>query len=162
MEWHEETFKALSAPFPRDSIEWRISQSGVTKDNKLWAIVLPYINARSAMDRLDAVLGWDKWSEKITPIDGGFLHELTIKLPDGSTVTKMDGAPKTNFEEIKGGISDSFKRVVVKVGVGRYLYGLDKTYFAVIKPEGEKGQHRDKVKLKEGGERWFYWDEPEI
>lgn len=39
-------------------------------------------------------------------------------------ITKWDGADGTNFEETKGGLSDSMKRAAYHWGVGRYLYDL--------------------------------------
>ena len=40
-------------------------------------------------------------------------------------IEKIDGAENTDFESIKGGISDSFKRAAVLWGIGRYLYLFD-------------------------------------
>lgn len=39
-------------------------------------------------------------------------------------ITKWDGADGTNFEETKGGLSDSMKRAAYQWGIGRYLYDL--------------------------------------
>jgi hypothetical protein len=51
---------------------------------------------------------------------------LTIRLPDGTTLTKSDaggyaGMPDSGDDD-KSGFSDAFKRAAVKFGVGRYLY----------------------------------------
>lgn len=159
----KEIYDELAKPFDEKlEIEWRVGQSGITKDGKIWAQVLPYVTSRAIMERLDKVLGFENWGEEITEVSNGYLHRLTIKLPDGSFVTKCDGADKTEFEPMKGGISNSLKRVAVKLGIGRYLYGLNKRYFAIIRSDEEKGQHRDKVKDKDGKVRWFYWDEPKL
>lgn len=50
---------------------------------------------------------------------------LSIKI-DGEWVTKWDGSDATNTEEIKGGLSDSFKRAATKWGIALYLYLLGK------------------------------------
>jgi hypothetical protein len=34
----------------------------------------------------------------------------------------QDGADRTEIEEIKGGLSDAFKRCCMALGLGRYLY----------------------------------------
>jgi hypothetical protein len=51
---------------------------------------------------------------------------LTVRLPDGTTLTKADaggyaGMPDQGDDD-KSGFSDAFKRAAVKFGVGRYLY----------------------------------------
>ncbi|HCJ1354032.1 TPA: recombinase, partial [Salmonella enterica] len=33
----------FDAPFAADDIEWRIQQSGKTRDGKVWAMVLAYV-----------------------------------------------------------------------------------------------------------------------
>lgn len=43
-------------------------------------------------------------------------------------ITKWDGADETNFEETKGGLSDSMKRAASEWGIGRYLYDLEATW----------------------------------
>jgi len=42
--------------------------------------------------------------------------------------TKWDGAENTDFEAIKGGLSDAFKRAGYKWGIGRYLYRLESAW----------------------------------
>jgi hypothetical protein len=54
------------------------------------------------------------------------LCKLTLRLPDGSTVTKCDaggyaGLPDSGDDD-KSGFSDAFKRAAAKFGVARYLY----------------------------------------
>ncbi|EPF6937558.1 Rad52/Rad22 family DNA repair protein, partial [Salmonella enterica subsp. enterica serovar Typhimurium] len=37
----------LDEPFAAEDIEWRIQQSGKTRDGKLWAMVLAYVTNRA-------------------------------------------------------------------------------------------------------------------
>jgi hypothetical protein len=78
------------------------------------------------MDRLDAVVGPENWKDEYypSPLGNGFECRLSIRLGDGSWVTKVDGAEPTQIESIKGAYSDSLKRAAVKWGIGRYLYRL--------------------------------------
>jgi len=60
------------------------------------------------------------------PGENSVLCRLTVRLPDGSVLTKADaggyaGMPDSGDDD-KSGFSDSFKRAAVKFGVGRYLY----------------------------------------
>jgi hypothetical protein len=61
-----------------------------------------------------------------TPGENSVLCKLTVRMPDGSTLTKADaggyaGMPDQGDDD-KSGFSDAFKRAAVKIGVGRYLY----------------------------------------
>ena len=112
-----EIFAKLSAPFDSNEVRERPGGRGS---------MLKYITARTAMNRLDTVLGPEKWEDTYTETRDGFMCRLTITLPDGSKVSKMDGGGFADMPEEdnceKSGYSDAFKRVCVKFGIGRYLY----------------------------------------
>jgi hypothetical protein len=87
---------------------------------------LRYITARTAMNRLDDVLGPENWWDLYQPGDNSVMCMLTIRLPDGQCVTKCDaggyaGMPDSGDDD-KSGVSDAFKRAAAKFGVARYLY----------------------------------------
>lgn len=112
-------FSQLAAPFAVDDIEFR---AGATDKEKTKALALAYITSRAVMNRLDEVVGPANWKDEYRPgPDGGVICGLSLRL-DGEWVCKWDGAENTNFEAVKGGLSDAFKRVAVKWGIGRYLY----------------------------------------
>ena len=73
-------FAALAAPFLPEEVRTR-SQG---------ARQVHYITARTAMNRLDQVLGPENWWDEYVPSANSVLCKLTIRLPDGSTVTKAD------------------------------------------------------------------------
>ncbi|WP_337176483.1 Rad52/Rad22 family DNA repair protein [Paludisphaera sp.] len=117
MSQHITIFAALAAPFQADEVRTR-NQSGRE---------LQYVTARTVMNRLDEVLGPENWWDEYTPMANAVICKLTVRLPDGSTVTKSDAggftttADSSDYE--KTGFSDAFKRAAVKFGVARYLYG---------------------------------------
>jgi hypothetical protein len=117
MTQHPDLFAALAAPFDASEIKNR-SQSGR---------YLHYITARTAMNRLDSVLGPENWWDRYVPGEKSVLCELTIRLPDGTTLTKSDAGGYAGMadsgDDDKSGYSDAFKRAAVKFGVARYLYG---------------------------------------
>lgn len=117
MTQHPDLFAALAAPFDSSEIKNR-SQSGRQ---------LHYITARTVMNRLDAVLGPENWWDHYVPGEKSVLCELTIRLPDGVTLTKSDAGGYAGMadsgDDDKSGYSDAFKRAAVKFGVARYLYG---------------------------------------
>lgn len=129
-------YHALAAPFPPDEIEWRVGNK--SKDGTK-ATLLCYLTSRAVQQRLDEVVGPDRWSDRYTPIDGGFLCELSIRVGNGSWVTKSDAADKTDIEAIKGGVSGALKRAAVKWGIGRYLYGVDSRYHPIREGYGPDG-----------------------
>ncbi|MGE7692287.1 Rad52/Rad22 family DNA repair protein [Lysinibacillus sp. NPDC097214] len=137
--------KALSEPFEDHEIEWR-AQTCNQYGN---ALMLPYIDARAAMERLDKVLGvnWKDQYREIT-MNGkqAFQCELSIKIAD-EWVTRTDGAETTDFESVKGGYSSAFKRACVKFGIGRYLYDLPQFWLKIEKSGSVY------VSVKNGGEK---------
>lgn len=119
-----DTMTLLKAPFPVDSLSWRVGNKSnwdkvkkCPKDpNKpVKAQMLVYIDARDVQDRLDEVC--DNWMNDFKEVNGRLVCNLTI-----NGITRTDGAGDTDFEGEKGGLSDAFKRSAVMFGVGRYLY----------------------------------------
>lgn len=112
----------LAEPFEATDIEWR---AGVTNADKTSALALAYISSRAVMERLDRVVGPGGWRDEYKPgPNGGVICGISIRCGE-EWVTKWDGAENTDFEAVKGGLSDAFKRAGVKWGIGRYLYALE-------------------------------------
>jgi len=122
-------FEQLKEPFKPDEIQWRIGQK--SKDGKK-ATVMAYMDSRAVQERLDSVVGPENWRVEYSSVDlgqignkdiKGFICSLSIKIDD-NWLTRQDGAGCTDFEPLKGGISDAFKRAASSFGIGRYLYAL--------------------------------------
>ena len=109
-------FESLAAPFDPREVRER-QQAGRA---------VQYITARTAMNRLDTVLGPENWWDEYTAGENSVLCKLTVRLPDGSILTKSDAGGYAGMsdqgDDDKSGYSDAFKRAAVKFGVGRYLY----------------------------------------
>jgi len=152
-----EVFNRLYEPFEEKDIEWRVQRGGV-KDNKPWAMVLAYVTARAAQDRLDEVFGSLGWKMEYTIGSKGVLCHLGAKDESGEWVTKTDGAPETDIESFKGGISNAFKRTAsAGFGIGRYLYKLKKNY-AIFDNGGMYSAKIDDGNTK----KWFKWNPPTL
>lgn len=149
--------EALTHPISEEEVEWRVQRTGV-KNGKPWAIIVPYVQSRAIMARLDEAVGPFGWSTHFDHIehDGklNFICTLSIKDEDGNRVGKQDGAPATDIESFKGGISDALKRVGVQWGIGRDLYKIRGTVFANF---SDTGQHSTKIDGK-----WYKWDAPPL
>ena len=123
-------FEEFGKPFAPEDVCWRLQT--LTKDKAKGAAV-PYLDARAIADRLDAVVGQFRWQDKYSSWHEGdkgskqsqlctiYIYDEELK----DWVGKTDGAPDTDVEPVKGGLSDAFKRAAVRWNIGRYLYRFD-------------------------------------
>jgi hypothetical protein len=120
----QDVFQGLGEPFSDQEIEWRAQQVFEGKNgNPPKALIVPYVQSRAIMNRLDEVIGWHRWENVVEELPGGgILQGIRIWLSDTHSITKWDGADRTNIEATKGGISSAFKRAAVLLNIGRYLY----------------------------------------
>lgn len=111
-----EIYERLIEPFPDHLIKHR-PQGGRQ---------LAYVDARDVAERLDEVVGFENWWANYIPAEHSVQCALTIKFPDGSTVTKIDAGGYAGMQDLgdddKSGYSDAFKRAAVMWGIGRHLY----------------------------------------
>jgi hypothetical protein len=79
----------------------------------------------------------------------------------GDWVTKWDGAPSTDIEAVKGGLSNAMKRAGVQWGIGRYLYNLESNFVTLnpAKPDDMAGWNRHYEKTQK---KSFYWKTPTL
>jgi len=120
-------FEQLAAPFDPSEVDWRV---GSTTKDKAKGMALAYIDARTVMDRLDAVCGPAGWQNKYVMEGSKTVCEIGILCGD-DWVWKADGAGDSDVEAEKGALSDAFKRAAVRWGVGRYLYNLKSPWVAL-------------------------------
>lgn len=139
----EELRQALAAPFSNGDIEWRIS---ATTQDKTKGLAVPYVTNRAIQNRLDSTVGIDGWQNEFKPWKDGKAQLCGISIyfqQQKQWLTKWDGADDSDFESVKGGLSDSMKRAAVEWGVGRYLYGMTQIW----------------VKVEQRGKSFFIVDE---
>ncbi len=121
----------LMKPFKESELEHKV---GATNKEKTKGLLLTYITARAIQNRLDEVVGIENWRVSYKEIEEGYIATLEIRI-GGEWIAKQDGADKTEFEAIKGGISSALKRAASAWGIGRYLYDLESQWLP-IKPKG--------------------------
>lgn len=161
--YEKELLDALAAPFEPQNIEWRVQSATRGSNGEIRLLVLPYIESRAVMSRLDAVCGC-RWQTRyrLIEINGkqAFQCQLSIKIGD-EWITRTDGADVTEIESVKGGHSNALKRAAVQWGIGRYLYDLP-SYWVVLKQHGE---HRVYGQFNIGGRKEQiagYFDAPSL
>ena len=126
-------YEKLKEKFDEKDLEFRV---GATNSDKTMGLALAYVQARAIQNRLDEVVGFENWKVSYKEIQGGFLCTLSIRIND-EWIEKEDGASVTEFESVKGGISNAFKRVASSgFGIGRYLYNARNSWYP-IKPQGK-------------------------
>ena len=153
-------YKKLAEPFDKKDWEWRAERAGVT-NQKPWCLVVPYIQNRAIMDRLDAVCGANNWKNEYRQWrDNSQLCGISIFDADKNEwVTKWDGAEDTQFESTKGGLSASMKRAAVQWGIGRHLYNEKETY---VECSLEKKQGWEKAQTKDKQDIWWSPNDPKL
>jgi hypothetical protein len=126
-------FEKLKAPFPPESISWRV---GSTNGEKTKGLALAYVDARDVMERLDTICGPAGWQCKYSHANGKTVCDILIKCGD-EWISKADGAGDSDVEAEKGALSDAFKRAAVRWGIARYLYeDKFKNVWVEIEPAG--------------------------
>jgi hypothetical protein len=121
----------LRRPFTAEAVKWKVqAEFGSEK-----ALIVPYIDARLVIERLNLVCP-HLWHDEYEALAGGkgLLCRLTI---DG--VTRLDVG---SGYQGKGLYSDAFKRASVKFGVGVSLYALPQIIFGtgdgLLRKQGKK------------------------
>lgn len=128
----EKIIEKLKKPFNENELEFRV---GATNSDKTMGLALAYVQARAIQNRLDEVLGFENWKVSYKEIQGGFICKLSLRI-NNEWIEKEDGASETEFESVKGGISNAFKRVASSgFGIGRYLYSARNNWYP-IKQQG--------------------------
>ena len=125
-------YEKLKEKFDEKDLEFRV---GATNSDKTMGLALAYVQARAIQNRLDEIVGFENWKVSYREIQGGFLCTLSIRKDSNSEwIGKEDGANTTEFESVKGGISNSFKRVASSgFGIGRYLYNARNSWYPIKK-----------------------------
>ena len=155
----EELRAGLSAPFSSSDIEWRVS---ATNAEKTKGLAVPYVTNRAIQNRLDDTVGIDGWYNDFRPWKNGSaqLCGISIFFPQlEQCLTKWDGADDSEFESVKGGLSDSMKRAAVEWSIGRYLYGMTQVWVTVqITNSGKKSNARirdeERPRLDQAHDEW--------
>lgn len=124
----DKLLEKLREPFSKEELEFRV---GAVNKERMEGLALAYVQARAIQNRLDNLFGVDGWTVSYREVSAGFICSLSIKIND-RWITKEDGASMTEFESIKGGISNAFKRVASSgFGIGRYLYNAKSKWYPV-------------------------------
>lgn len=121
----EDKLKRFREPLQPNEVIWK---AGEPTKKKNMSKVMPYIDNRAVLNRLDDCFGAGGWQNKLREVKDGFIAGLMLKNDEGEWLTRWDGAGLTDFEAVKGGISDAQKRAAHQWGLGRELYSYPDVY----------------------------------
>ena len=114
----------LSEPFGIESVKWRSEEQPVNGQVRM----VPYLDARDVMDRLDEVFGMTSWHATFVQVGHrSVLCTIHVKAGDLEFCKTDVGSAAGDMREdyaVKAAHSDGLKRAAVHLGVGRYLYAL--------------------------------------
>lgn len=133
----------LRRPFSEAAVKFKV-QATFPREDPTGALIVPYIDARLVIERLNLILPGSWWAT-YEPTQSGMLWcHLTV---DG--ITRLDVGEEVGNR--KGLVSDALKRAAVHFGIGVSLYAMQR--IRVYKRDGhlEEGG-RDKLRLSPNGE----------
>lgn len=144
-------FARLRDPFVPDELGWRVNRAGTRDSGEVWALVVPYIDARAIHSRLDSIFGPERWANSVEVVDNRLITGLGTEVNLGVWVWKYDGvtidANDDFVDPMKSAASGGFKRTAVLWGIGRYLYEVDEDWAVITgqgrfyQPQSPKGKH---------------------
>lgn len=120
----------LEKPFALEDIDF-LPKGQFEKDGKAMVMGLPYADPRVYQDRLNAVCPGEWTSQASVTVAGSKIITLVTVTICGVAHTdigeaSLDGPTKENAGTES--FAQGFKRACSQVGLGRYLYSLDKAY----------------------------------
>jgi hypothetical protein len=124
----------LRRPFSAEAVKFKV-QATYPKADPKGAIIVAYIDARLAVERLNLIVP-HLWHDDYQAIsDRMLLCKLTV---DGITRSDVGEGGSS-----KAGFSDALKRAAVKFGVGVSLYAIPQTHLSVDRGEVQRVRGRD-------------------
>lgn len=113
-----EALPQLRRPFTPEAVKFKVQTCW--GGPKAGAVIVPYIDARLASERLNLVVG-ENWSGAPDPRGESTWYALTLY---GVTRTDVGVGQGAASIKVKAGVSDGLKRAAVLFGVGVSLYAI--------------------------------------
>ncbi len=147
----KDILEKLAHPFKAEQIEWKVQSNpkDPEKDNRYWGFIVPYIDARDVIERLNLVVpgNWkEEYSKPIFSLSdylGNNNDNIVMTLACTLTIygyshfdygTHTIGRKDTySFGNAdKAVISDALKRAALKFGIGMHIYRYPKLQGVVV------------------------------
>jgi hypothetical protein len=151
----QETSAILRRGFTAEQLEWKIQTCGKSKAGKLYAQIVPYVDARAITTRLDEAFGPLGYSITYRPTNELSKPAMICRI-EANGVVREDVCEETDIEPAKGAASGAKKRAAVQFNIGSYLYAAP-VVWAVVSEDLKAFHNRGKT--KDG--TVFSWDLPQ-
>ncbi len=97
-----ELLSRLAAPFAAEDLEWRLQ---IAYEDRMQGIAVPYVTNRAIQNRLDDVMGPDRWHNEFKPWHSTGKREsqlcgISLYFEERGWITKWDGAEDSDIEPI--------------------------------------------------------------
>lgn len=150
----------LRRPFTPEAIKWKVQATGPKDKPKTWGMVVPYIDARLVIERLDAVIPglWGDRTEPVVSNGNAMVCHLTL-----DECTRSDVGESGH--SLKAAASDALKRAGVRFGIGASIYAMNRVMLDVtlagemkgdrptLKQKSVQGKHT--AELTPQAEKWL-------
>ena len=163
----------LNKNIDSNEIKYRVQSSGFKNDGTPFVMLVKYIDARVAINRLNDIFGVFGWSDSYS-LDSASKSVVCIlsvlcvnEKGDTITVTKSDIGTCTDIESLKGGYSDALKRTCVKLGIGTDLYEGGNIFAKLVTKKGPNTisvcvKDKSKFRKEKFKDKWVNYEIPTI
>lgn len=116
---NSQAWDKLSGPFPPGQVQWRIK---VLSKDKQRALVVPYVDTRTVLDRLDEAVGPEGWQDSYRVLLAeGDSYAVVCRL----SLLEVSKEDVGEGDSLKAAFSNALGGAALKFGIGRYMYGLE-------------------------------------
>lgn len=123
----------LAAPLAKDTIFWRQDGKSISRDGKVIARFVAYIEANTVRERLDSVVPGE-WDLTLTPLPllhGESAEESTCTFKARLQVLGVVREDVGTGRDYKQAATDAFKRAAVRFGIAHELYAYHQNWVEV-------------------------------
>ena len=120
----------LAAPLAKETISWRQDGKPITRDGKILARFVAYVEANTVRERLDSVVPGE-WDLTLTPlplIAGEPAGEATCSFKARLQVLGVVREDVGTGRDYKQAATDAFKRAAVRFGIAHELYAYGQNW----------------------------------
>jgi hypothetical protein len=120
----------LAAPLSNEAISWRQDGKPITRDDKVLARFVAYVEANTVRERLDSVVPgeWDLTLTPLPQIAGEPSGETTCSFKARLQVLGVVREDVGTGRDYKQAATDAFKRAAVRFGIAHELYAYGQNW----------------------------------
>ncbi|HEX6573981.1 MAG TPA: Rad52/Rad22 family DNA repair protein [Gemmatimonadaceae bacterium] len=120
----------LAAPLPGDAIAWRQDGKPITRDGKVLARFVAYVEANTVRERLDEIVPgeWDLTLTPLPPLGHEPGGEATCSFKARLQVLGVVREDVGTGRDYKQAATDAFKRAAVRFGIANELYNYGQNW----------------------------------